>query len=690
MRFSILGPLEVRDTGGAVVTVGGARLRRLLVLLLVTPGSPVGTDRLIDGIWGENAPAATGNALQALVSRLRRVLGDRVSVLGGTMGYRLDVPPAHVDMCEFKELVARGRRARVDGDLRGAGHLFREALALWRGPALVDLTEVGCMEDIALRLTEERRSVATERLALQLDTGSHAEALPEIEELVAREPLDERPVELLMRALTASGRQADALSAYDRLRRALAGELGIDPSAQLQELHLSLLRGELRIPSPALAPGRAKPSAVRLPPTLTSFIAREDEIRDAVGLVRDTRLVTLIGPGGAGKTRLSIEAGARFAEQYPSLAEDGVRFVELAPVSDGADIAHTVLTALGVQERSVMELHTGASAASAPGDAVERVIDSLTHQRLLLILDNCEHLITEVSRLAERLLGSCPGLRILATSREPLAAAGERLLEVSSLELPPEGTLAERVGEYASVRLFVERSSAVQPGFAVDEGNAEHIVRICRELDGMPLALELAAARIRALPVSQLAARLCDRFRLLTSGNRSALPRHQTLQAVVDWSWDLLNEAERTLMRRLSVFAGGATLEAVEPVRQAMLSRVAVQTGDRAEARRRAAAAWRGLGTRQGVGQIAHVLEQLAEVALVENADRAAALLGYAEAIRGLPDETDPDIVRIRERARQSLGEAAFAQAYAAGATSTRDEILSTFDAWVVEWEART
>ncbi|WP_052745854.1 BTAD domain-containing putative transcriptional regulator [Allosalinactinospora lopnorensis] len=563
MRYSILGPLTVRDETGGTVPVGGARLRRLLVLLLLEPGRVVGTDRLIDGIWGDDAPTGAGNALQALVSRLRRALGDGVPLHGDIAGYRLDVHRSQIDLCEFEDLVNRGRQLRAAGDPRGAARVFEESLSLWRGPALSDLSGTGAAKDTAVRLAELRRGVTEERLSCRFDYGDHRNALPDIEALVAREPLREQPVELLMRALDASGRQADALAAYDRLRRALAEELGIDPSAHVQELHVRLLRGELQPVPPGEEESRPPP-VTRLPRVLTSFVARDEEVGTAVGLLRGQRLVTMIGPGGAGKTRLSIETGTTVAEREPKLVADGVWFVDLAPISDDAEIPYTVLTALGLRERSLMVMQTGASAPNV--DPVARIVETLAPQALLVILDNCEHLVTGVAELAERLLAACPRLRILATSREPLAVDGERLLAVPSLALPPEGTPAEQARDYASVRLLAERIAAAWPGFTVDERNAEHVVRICRELDGMPLALELAAARVRAMPLPKLAERLSDRFRLLTNGSRSALPRHQTLQAVVDWSWELLDEAERTLLRRFSVFAGGATLDAVEQV----------------------------------------------------------------------------------------------------------------------------
>nr|WP_218902085.1 BTAD domain-containing putative transcriptional regulator [Streptomonospora nanhaiensis] len=551
--------------------IGGTRLRRLLVLLLLSPGRTVRSERLVHGIWAdEPEPVSAGNALQALASRLRRALGSAAPLHGDPTGYRLDIDPRSVDLVRFEELADKGRRARTEGDPATAAAHLAEALGLWRGPALADLGGGGGADDVAVRLAEARRGVELDLLTLRLDLDGAEAVLPDIEAAAAREPHAERPVELLMRALAAAGRQADALAAYDRLRRALADDLGIDPSAELQRLHVRLLRGELTAPSPPrprretpppAPPPRAAP-VKRLPHHLTSFIAREDELTRVGELLAAERLVTLIGPGGAGKTRLSIEAGARFVEEHADLAA-GVWFVELAPLREGADIPHALLSALGLGDSAAMAVSS--TTAHVPA-ILDRVVDFIGGRDILVVIDNCEHLVAETAQVAERLLAACPGLRILATSREPLGIAGERLLGVPSLELPPEDTPAERAGDYASVRLFAERARAVLPGFTVDSGNAEHVVRVCRELDGLPLALELAAARLRAMPLAHLAARLCDRFRILTNGSRFALPQHQTLQAVVDWSWELLDDTERTLLRRLSVFAGGATLDAVERV----------------------------------------------------------------------------------------------------------------------------
>ncbi|MDA2808869.1 AfsR/SARP family transcriptional regulator [Nocardiopsis suaedae] len=579
VRFSILGPLAVRDGAGRPVAVGGTRLRRLLAMLLLAPGRTVGTERLIDGIWGSDAPAGAPNALQALVSRLRKLLGDQAPVVGDASGYRLEVAPEQIDLWRFEDLVRQGRRARARGAAAEAADLLGRALELWRGDPLPEFAEAGG-EGEAVRLAEQLRAVQAEHLEARVEAGDPAAALPEIEALAAREPLRERPVELLMRALAASGRTVDALSAYERLRTGLAEELGIDPSERIAELHLRLLRGELEgaapaepaPPEPDAADGRGGPEPgagpgadgppVRLPASLTAFVARDEELRAALGLLSGERLVTLVGPGGSGKTRLAVETGTRLAAERPDLVPDGVWFIDLAPLRDGAAVPEALLEALGVRERAVTPLQVGGTA----DDPLARAAEVLSGRRLLLVADNCEHLVGDVADAAERLLAACPGVRVLATSREPLGVTGERLQAVPPLALPPEGAGAEEAAGYASVRLFADRVRAWRPSFAVDASTAGPVVRICRELDGMPLALELAAARVRAMPLPQLAERLTDRFRLLASGPRQVRPRHQTLQAVVDWSWELLDGAEQALLRRLSVFAGGASLDAVEAV----------------------------------------------------------------------------------------------------------------------------
>ncbi|GAB3497455.1 AfsR/SARP family transcriptional regulator [Nocardiopsis coralliicola] len=579
MRYSILGPVAVTDDSGAPVAVGGARVRRLLVLLLLAPGRTVSADRLAAGVWDGAPPANPANALQALVSRLRRQLGRAGAVQGGPAGYLISAAPADVDLWEFEALVQRGRAARAAGEAAAAVQLFSDALRLWRGDPLPELAG-GDSE--AVRVAEQYRGAEVELLEARLEAGEHAAAVPALEELAAREPLREHVTELLMRALAATGRTAEALVAYERLRARLAEALGADPGRAVAALHVELLRGGGPAHRPEPAPGRPEAPPARLPTRLTSFVAREAELDRALQLLPEQRLVTLVGPGGAGKTRLAVEAGARIADGTspgrtaaagavpgPAAAAgvpaspfpDGVWFVDLAPLRDDSAVAITLLDVLGLRERTVAPMPAAGSA-----DPVERAAELIGGRRVLLIADNCEHLLPGLADALERLLRRCRGLHVAATSREPLGVPGERLLPVPPLAPPPEDATPGQAAENAAVRLFADRVRAHDPGFAIDAATTGPVVRICRELDGMPLALELAAARVRHLPLPRLAERLSDRFRLLAGGPATADGRHRTLEAVVDWSWELLDGAERALLRRMAAFSAGAGLDAVEEV----------------------------------------------------------------------------------------------------------------------------
>ncbi|WP_051791545.1 BTAD domain-containing putative transcriptional regulator [Amycolatopsis jejuensis] len=534
MRIGLLGPLEVRNDDGAAMEVAGARLRTLLSALALEPGRVVAAGRLVDAVWGEHPPA-TANALQALVSRLRRAGATLDST---PSGYRL--PEATVDAARFEELVTAARAASGDA---ARVRLLREALDLWRGPALGDFAHEQFFQAPIARLTELRLTATEEYAEAALRLGQGADLTGELSALLAEHPLRERLAAALMRALQAAGRPAEALQVFARIRAALSDELGTDPSAELSAVHTQLLRDT--------ATAAAEPRT-NLRAGLTSFVGRDTEVTCVAKLVAEYRLTTLTGHGGAGKTRLATETAHRLLGET-----GGVWFAELAPITDGADVAQAVLGALGTQ------MLAGLLTSGAPR---ERAVTALRGRDALLVLDNCEHVIDAAAELAEYLLGECPRLRILATSREPLAVTGEALWPVEPLTLPAEGANPAEAMSCSSVRLFADRAAAVRPGFAVHESTVDHVVRICRSLDGMPLAVELAAARLRSLSVPQLAARLDDRFRLLTAGSRTARPRHRTLRAVVDWSWDLLEPEERQLLRRLAVFSGGATAEAAEAI----------------------------------------------------------------------------------------------------------------------------
>ncbi|WP_329565600.1 BTAD domain-containing putative transcriptional regulator [Kitasatospora sp. NBC_01266] len=565
MQIALLGSLEVRAEDGTRVTVGGARLRTLLILLALEPGRVVSAELLIDGIWEQDPPLGAANALQALVSRLRRGLPG-VPVESHPAGYRLVIEPDAVDAVRFERLAATGRSALPE-DAATAARVLRAALELWRGPALLDVAGVDFFRAPAVRLAELRMAALEDRIEADLRLGHGRDLTGELSSLVAEYPLRERLVAALMRALVAAGRSAEALTVYQQAREVLAEELGADPSAELSALHTAVLRGEV---TPAPGPAGAAPAgaptapeqptgpttAAHRPPTnlrtgLASFVGRDEDLDQVARLVGEHRLTMLTGPGGAGKTRLSIEAAHRLVERFP----DGVWLVELAPVTDAAGLPPAVLAALGLRE-----------AGQAGVEPVERLVAALRTRRLLLVLDNCEHLIEAAAALVDRLLGEGPQVRVLATSREPLGLTGEALWPVRPLALPPQDAPPAEALASPAVRLLGDRASTARSGFTLDERTLPAVRRICQAVDGMPLAIELAAARLRTMTVEQLAARLDDRFRLLTGGSRTAPRQHRTLRAVVDWSWELLDEPERALLRRLAAFPGGATLEAAEQV----------------------------------------------------------------------------------------------------------------------------
>ncbi|RZQ62072.1 BTAD domain-containing putative transcriptional regulator [Amycolatopsis suaedae] len=537
MRFGVLGPTEVRTAAGEAVAVGGPRVRALLTLLLLDAGQVVPTARLVDGLYGDNPPAGAANALQSQVSRLRQALPG-VELEHSPTGYRLRVEPDDVDLHRFDRLVARGRAALADGDLATAADLLAAALRLWRGPALDSLPAPGALA----RRWEELRLTATEdRMEAALGLGEHQELVAELRELVAANPLRERLAAQLIRALHAAGRRAEALAVFAETRTVLAEELGTDPSAELAAVHLAVLRAE---PAPT---GRSTP----LPAQLTSFVGRDDELERLAGRLAASRLVTLTGPGGTGKTRLAVEAVRS--------AGSPVCYIELAPLSDPAEVAPAVLGALGLRDAPQ---RTG----EPPADPTDRLLTALRDRELLLVLDNCEHLIDAAAELAERLLAGCPGIRLLTTSREPLNIPGETVSPVPTLAVPPADVPFDTALRYPAVRLFLDRAAAARADLVLGPADLEPVLRICQALDGLPLAVELAAARVRSLSVADIAARLGDRFALLSRGTRTAQARHRTLRAVVEWSWELLAPAEQALAGALTVFAGGATLTAVQEV----------------------------------------------------------------------------------------------------------------------------
>ncbi|MEU9701673.1 BTAD domain-containing putative transcriptional regulator [Streptomyces sp. NPDC047981] len=534
IRYRVLGPCEALRADGGEAVFSGARLRALLAALASAAGRTVQVDDLIGLIWEGEPPGDGTEALQALVGRLRRALG-REAVVSVAGGYRLAAGTEDVDLYVFERLAAEGGRALAAGEAERAALLLDQALALWRGPALADLP--GRDGDPLVVRAEQRHAHARkDRLAADVALGRAEEAVAPLEALAAERPLDETVSALRIRALRAAGRAAEALRVYEEVRTVLADRLGADPGAELRSLHADLLAGD----GSPFAPQQPQPQPP-LPARPTSFVGRQRELDRLVPELALRRLITLIGPGGVGKTRLALEAADAEARRRP----DGAWFAELASVRSESEVAAAVLTAIGGRETQ--------SWGATPRDALTRLVEHCASRRLLLILDNCEHVVGAAAELAEVVLARCPGVTVLATSREPLGVPGEF---VRPLEPLPQDK---------AVRLLADRGAAARPGF--DPGDdPEACGEICRRLDGLPLAIELAAARLRVLSPRQVADRLDDRFRLLTSGARTVLPRQQTLRAVVDWSWDLLTEAERGVLRRLSVFSGGCDLEAVEAV----------------------------------------------------------------------------------------------------------------------------
>ncbi|MCX4526474.1 MULTISPECIES: BTAD domain-containing putative transcriptional regulator [unclassified Streptomyces] len=684
MRFEVLGPVTVRTDDGTPVPVPEAKVRALLAALLVHHGRPVAVDRLIDDLWGEDAPGNPGNTLQTKVSQLRRTLagaedGGRALVGYGPAGYTLRVSGEAVDAARFEELAGR---AREESGVRTKSALLTRALGLWRGPAYADVRDAGFARAAVARLEEQRVTVREELAEARLELGEHAALADELNGLAGEHPLRQRLRAAQMRALYGAGRQSEALAVYGEVRTRFAEELGIDPGPELAALYEAILRQDptaaapvapgapgpgpgapgagpgapgagpgapgpgpgapgpragaagaepgapgrrattpgpeapgrrattpepeaaapepwamtavpeseaaapgaeaagaepgvpgRRAAAPGPGPGAAAPQAGAaaagpeasgagaagaaagagvwvgggLPASVGGLVGREEDVARVCAAVEAGRLVTLTGPGGVGKTRLALAAAARLADA--PACSDGVWFVELAGAR--GSVAAVVAAALGVREDA-----DGAGGSGARGEdaARERLAEAIGARGLLLVLDNCEHVVEAVATLAGELLRRAPGLRVLATSQEPLALSGEVLEAVAPLP------------EAEAVRLFAARAAAAAPGFTLSPDNSEAVALICRRLDGIPLALELAATRVRALGVHTLADRLHDRFRLLNQVRRDAPARQRTLRAVIDWSWELLKPDERVALRRLAVFCGGFTLESAEAV----------------------------------------------------------------------------------------------------------------------------
>ncbi|WBB63831.1 BTAD domain-containing putative transcriptional regulator [Streptomyces sp. WMMC500] len=612
MRFGVLGETAVWTDAGRPVRVPELKVRALLASLLAHAGQPVATSRLIDDLWGDEPPGNPARSLQAKVSQLRGVLeaaetGARDLVATRAPGYQLVLPPEEPDALDARRFARLAARARTAPDAAARIALLREALGLWRGPAFADFAEEPFAQAAVARLADERL-VALEALAdARLELGEHAEVVAELAEQVARHPLREQLRAVYLRALYGAGRQSEALAGYEDLRARLADELGVDPSPALAALHGAMLRQDAALDAPAAGRGRGgrgptPPRTNLIAPPLGDLVGRDEAIGEVAALLAERRLVTLTGPGGVGKTRLALAVMEKLRGTYP----DGEWVVELAgaaggsagaagrmtgpddgrragaegrragtdgrrPGSDGSRpgsdglrpgvggqgpgaggrLAETAAVALGLRDDGTWGRRPEGEAD--PG-AAGRLAAALAGRRMLLVLDNCEHVVDEAAELVELLLRSVPGLTVLTTSQEALALAGETLWAV-----PP-------LAPGSALELFTARAAAAAPGFTLDAAGRTAAEAICRRLDGIPLALELAATRVRALGVHQLEQRLDDRFRLLSAGQRGAPARQQTLRAVIDWSWELLTAPEQAVLRRLAVHAEGCTLDAAEAV----------------------------------------------------------------------------------------------------------------------------
>ncbi len=549
MRLRVLGTVEVGD-----VPVRGARVRRLLALLATRPGEVVAADRLVDVCWPEDPPRHAGPALHSLVARARGVLPELVA---RPPGYLLDVPPDEVDARLFGDLCGR---ARGEPDPSAAAALLDRALALWRGGALAEFADDAFARPEIDRLGQLRAAAEDDRVRADLDLGRPDDAVARLGPLIAADPLRERRRELLVQALDRAGRPGDALAAYDDFRRLLADELGLEPGPELRRVQADVLardrptarpgpaRGRQaardrdvgsarRTPSPDPAPPRPGGATDRPDPAMPVLRGRAESLARLVAEVPDGGgPVTVVGPGGVGKTSLATHAAARLRDAFA----DGVVVAELAAVSAAPEVATLVAAAVP------------ASGAPAPGrEPREQVVDLLRDRATLLVLDNCEHLAVAVAELVDELRARCPRVAVLATSREPLGVRDERVRPLAPL------------AEADAVALFSDLASAASPEFAADP---ETVARICRRLDRLPLALELAAARMRVLSAAELVDRLPTRLAFLRSHSRSAPPRHRTLQAVVDWSYDLLTGPQRETLAALGVFAGDFTLDAADAV----------------------------------------------------------------------------------------------------------------------------
>lgn len=534
IRLEFLGPVQVGDESG--IDIGRPARRRLLSILALAGGGRVSTEVLIDRFWPESPPETARAAIQTHVSGLRRQLGDDVLVTEG-YGYRLNLADHALDVDAFTELAAEANRHRGDGDWDEALKTTNSALELWRGPPFAELAddefaraEITRLEEIHLGLLEHRAEAL-----IGLDRADAA--LPDLEALVVEHPYRERFWEHLMTARYRVGRHTEALHAFQEVLERLA-EIGAEPGAPLRRLEEKILLHDRSLTQ----------TKHNLPVELDSFVGRATEIKEATQLVADNRLLTLTGTGGSGKTRLATHIARQLLDQYP----DGIWYVELASLDDPDLIPTEIAQVIGL---------------SPAEDAMRLVGKALSDDRTLIILDNCEHLLEGASTVTRAILESAPAARVIATSREALRVPGEAVFDVPGMTVPDLGSsVGSPLGAYDATRLFLERAQLARSPFEVDDVDRQALVDICHRLDGMPLAIELAAAQTATMAVEELRQRLGDRFNILTSGALTAPSRHATLEAAIDWSYRLLSDEERAVLHQLSVFRAGFDVEMAEQV----------------------------------------------------------------------------------------------------------------------------
>jgi predicted ATPase/DNA-binding SARP family transcriptional activator len=558
MVFCVLGPLRV-EAARQEVRIGGVRRRRVLLRLLASPGRSVPVDVLADDVWDGDPPAAATSTLQSHMSALRQAVGPgRLSFHDG--GYRLHIGAGELDSLMFEHDVAAGHAAMAAGDSRAAADALDRGLARWRGLAFADVLGAGWTMLPAGHLEEIRKLAVEDTLEARLAMGLAHEACVMGEEAVALEPLRERRWAALMLALYRAGRQADALRAYRRLHNTLTEQLGVDPSPRLARLEHDILvqspdlngpsAGVDDVPEIGAVPSQVPASRSNLPAPVANFVGRETELAELGELARRHRLIAIVGTGGAGKTRLAIEVAGRRLDEY----RDGVWFVDLAELSDPAGVARAVADVIGVRQASDQPVG-------------QLLMDRVVGMHALLVFDNCEHLVGPVAAIVERILEAGAGLRVIATSRQPLGLPGETVWETPPISFPRYPDLRDppELASFDAVRLFVERTAHLTAG-DVSPRDLHTIAEITARLDGLPLAIELAAARAAQLDLQRLASLLQDDLGLSSLSSRTAHARHRTLAATIRWSYQLLTPELRSALKRLSVFSGGFTLDAADAV----------------------------------------------------------------------------------------------------------------------------